>query len=61
MQETCSQASSLAPVTNVKVAETDTSFLTLFFSSEDICLHNSPSSCSGSNQLGRGLLFPSLG
>ena len=52
-----STASSLVPVTNVEVAETDTSFLTLVSSFKDNCWHSGPYFCSGSNQLGIGLLL----
>ena len=59
MQETHSRTSSLAPVIDVKVAETNTSFLTPVSSSEDTYWHNGSFSCSGSNQLGRGLFLAS--
>ena len=44
MQGTRSRASSLAPVVDVEVAETDTSFLTS--ETLDTCLHSVPICCS---------------
>ena len=59
MQGIRSRASSLAPVINVEVAETNTSFLTLVPFFEDTGWQNGPSSYGERTQLRRGLL-PSL-
>ena len=45
----------------MEVAKINTSFLTPLSSFKNICWYNGPSSYSRSNQLGRSLLFPSLG
>ena len=55
MQGTRSRTSSLAPVINMEVAKTDTSWMTLVSSFEAIGWQNGSSSYSGSTQLGRGL------